>query len=61
MGSSEAASKPLTSAATFTGMAEVSHWAMGAMPLTPAIRLFQYASTPIPMGVTAPMPVITMV
>src|ERR1051325_285097 len=47
------------SAAIWTGKVDGSKVSMRRTPLLPLIRPFQYASRPIPSGVTQPMPVIT--
>lgn len=51
--------KSLTSAAIFTGQFVASNNVMGAMPHLPALMAFQSSGADLPIGVTAPMPVIT--
>src|SRR5436309_4530102 len=52
-------SKSRTSPATRAGRAEASKRVIGPMPERPATRLSQFASIPMPSGVTRPRPVTT--
>src|SRR5438552_3965146 len=52
-------SKSRTSPATRAGRAEASKRVIGPMPERPATRLSQFASMPVPSGVTRPSPVTT--
>src|SRR5437870_5665655 len=52
-------SKSRTSPATRAGRAEASKRVIGPMPERPATRLSQFASMPMPSGVTRPRPVTT--
>ena len=52
-------SKSFTSAASFTLYSSVSKAVMGAKPVFSSFTDLQNSSTPMPMGVTAPIPVTT--
>ena len=52
-------SKSFTSAASFTLYSVISKEVMGAKPVFSSFTALQYSSTPIPVGVTAPIPVTT--
>jgi hypothetical protein len=54
-----AGSKPSTSPATLTARSSVGNCVIPRTPLRPEVIPAQKSSTPIPTGVTAPMPVIT--
>src|SRR5581483_10519038 len=58
-GKYSAGSKPFTSAATLHGNGAGSNRVIGAIPSTPSRRPCQNALTPMPIGVTAPRPVMT--
>ena len=61
LGIKSVGSKSLSSAAICTGRAEASNRVIGPTPQRPSISARQYSSTPMPTGVTAPMPVMTKV
>src|SRR6266540_3166957 len=52
-------SNPSTSPANFTGRSEGSNLVILRIPLRPEVAPAQKSSTPMPIGVTGPMPVIT--
>src|SRR5438093_1454027 len=52
-------SNPSTSPASFTGRSDASNRVIPWIPLRPEVAPAQKASTPMPIGVTGPMPVIT--
>src|SRR5438552_4896835 len=51
--------KSFTSPASLTGRSEASNRLIGPIPLRPVVRLVQKSSTPVPTGVTGPIPVTT--
>ncbi len=53
------ATKSGTSPATVTGRSEVSNCVIVRTPLRPDVMPVQKSSTPVPTGVTGPMPVTT--
>src|SRR6476646_825184 len=52
-------SKPFTSAAMRMSKSDASNAVIGAAPDVPAVRACQYSGALLPIGVTAPTPVIT--
>src|SRR6058998_2901509 len=52
-------SNPSTSPATLTGRSSVGNCVIRRTPFRPEVIPFQKSSTPVPTGVTAPMPVTT--
>src|SRR3989337_3373145 len=54
-----AGSKSRTSPASLTGRSDASNRSIGAMPWRPEVSPAQNSSTPVPTGVTGPMPVTT--
>ena len=52
-------SKSMTSAAIRTSCPEASKLWMSRVPVTPACRFAQYVGKSLPMGITAPRPVMT--